>query len=1356
MKMIKKNILLPILLIMFLPFYSQYKLPENSAEKNKISNWIIGKELDFKNERINELLENPELYFGGLKANQIKELNLSKYGSSVMSLNQLYSDIDFKTTFIIASEIIANSSQNIGLTIGNVDLDIVMYINGEQVYSEYMDNKSYFDYELKKGANKIILVGKANGNYGSMFALRILNNNLGQLKVKISKENGENHSNGRFVIKGEKLSQYFQLDKKGEKKQWLKPGVYQIGCSIEDGAKYSWSKKIKIKEKQTGSLNLILSKQSKITGKVFTMDGKTPHAGIILNLIDAENSEMFSSEITDLDGNYSFTPPLGKWSINVKTNQSGDNISVKKNIEINSNTKKIENINFKVSKQINGSWDKITMFDGMLSPSILESLVSEDDLLYIGTFNGLSIYDGTKIKNFNYEDGLPNDLITEIFEDEDGFIWIGYDKNGMIKFKNGEIINHFTKENGLPSNNVRAISQDKNGNILIGTDAGFSIMKNEKFENFDFTNGIGNGYVSEIIVFGNSIWIGTSGGEISVFNGKKFKALHFDIFTNTYWNGMNINVIKKDNNDNIWIGSEGGLLKYNGIKFEIFRTENGLPSNVVKDILLDDNGVWVATSKGLVNIKNERVIVVISDQKDELNFTSINSISKSKDGIYFISTGKGVYKYDPNSFKTISASEGLEPNEVIWDIIMDNDGFLWAGGIKGLYKIQNGLVIEKFNKKKYPEMPNNMVFDIEIAKDGSLWMAQNNLITRYNDGEIKNMSTILNIPPNTYIRDILFDDNETLWIASNRGLGKFKNDTLIFFDESKGTVRPVLNSGVSLGNNGEIIYYNYGSGFSVFDGLTFQNYNIKNGLSNNNVEEISVDSKNNYWIALDGAAVQMFDGEKFYNHKIKDGVSSDEIWNIYVDDFDIVWAGTYGGGICFYDGNVWNSIDSRDGLHHNTIRSIYSLNGNKYWFGSFNGITTYEPKHQTPTVFIDNIETSNGIFDSFEEIKEKFLVDTRIKIILNSNSFNTKKDKQKFLVKVTRKDSTNKYLTNSNEFVFLPKKTGKYELEFQSVDRDINYSKPLKLNISIVGPWYSNLATAIPFWGGLLLLVSFCIYTFRKYISQRRYTLKLKEEAQIKDREARERLEEKNKEILDSINYAKRIQSAILPSNRAVKAYLKDSFVLYKPKDVIAGDFYWLEYHDNKTYFAAADCTGHGVPGAMISLVCNNALNRSVREYNLTDPGKILDNTKELVVEEFGHSEENVKDGMDIALCCIEGNKLKYAGAFNPLWMVRDNKLTKIGADRQPIGSFEYSKPFKSHEIQLKKGDSIYVFSDGFVDQFGGARGKKYKSLKFQDFLLSIQEENMRKQRELLNKEIEDWRGDLEQIDDICIMGVRV
>ncbi len=256
--------------------------------------------------------------------------------------------------------------------------------------------------------------------------------------------------------------------------------------------------------------------------------------------------------------------------------------------------------------------------------------------------------------------------------------------------------------------------------------------------------------------------------------------------------------------------------------------------------------------------------------------------------------------------------------------------------------------------------------------------------------------------------------------------------------------------------------------------------------------------------------------------------------------------------------------------------------------------------------------------------------------------------------------------------------------------------------------------------------------------------------------EAQAKLEEQHKEITDSINYAKRIQSAILPPNKIVKEYLQDSFILYKPKDVVAGDFYWMEYTENKVFFAAADCTGHGVPGAMVSVVCNNALNRSVREYGMNTTGDILDKTKELVIKEFEKSEEDVKDGMDIALCCLEGDTLTYSGANNPLWVVRNQEIIEIKADKQPIGKFEFEKPFTTHELDLIKGDLIYIFSDGYPDQFGGEKGKKFKVSNLRKLLLSIQNYPMEKQRDLLNNEFEKWRGSIEQIDDVCIIGVRI
>lgn len=256
----------------------------------------------------------------------------------------------------------------------------------------------------------------------------------------------------------------------------------------------------------------------------------------------------------------------------------------------------------------------------------------------------------------------------------------------------------------------------------------------------------------------------------------------------------------------------------------------------------------------------------------------------------------------------------------------------------------------------------------------------------------------------------------------------------------------------------------------------------------------------------------------------------------------------------------------------------------------------------------------------------------------------------------------------------------------------------------------------------------------------------------------KEKVEEAHREITDSIDYAKRIQGAILPPLKLVKEYLNESFILYKPKDVVAGDFYWMMPLEDMILFAAADCTGHGVPGALVSVVCNNGLNRSVREHGLTEPGKILDKTREIVIQEFEKSEEDVKDGMDIALCALKGNTLYYAGAHNPLWIIRkgDDKVEEIKANKQPIGKFDQLLPYTTHQVELNPGDSIYLFSDGFVDQFGGEKGKKLKAPNFRRLLLSMNEQPMSSQHQLLDRAFEEWKGELEQIDDVCVIGVRV
>jgi serine phosphatase RsbU (regulator of sigma subunit)/Tfp pilus assembly protein PilF len=253
-------------------------------------------------------------------------------------------------------------------------------------------------------------------------------------------------------------------------------------------------------------------------------------------------------------------------------------------------------------------------------------------------------------------------------------------------------------------------------------------------------------------------------------------------------------------------------------------------------------------------------------------------------------------------------------------------------------------------------------------------------------------------------------------------------------------------------------------------------------------------------------------------------------------------------------------------------------------------------------------------------------------------------------------------------------------------------------------------------------------------------------------------VDEKNREILDSINYAKRLQSAILPSDQAIQAAFTEAFVLYQPKDIVAGDFYFFEEYGTYKFIAVADCTGHGVPGAMVSVVCANALQRAIQEHQLHEPGKILDKVNDLVESAFSKNAAGVRDGMDISLCVFNThtNELMWSGANLSLVICANDSLQEIKGNKQPVGKFDERLPFTTHHITPTKGSMLFCYSDGYADQFGGPDAKKLKSKNLKNLLLQKSNLPATQQHEELQQFFTNWKGALEQIDDVCVIGLRM
>ena len=437
----------------------------------------------------------------------------------------------------------------------------------------------------------------------------------------------------------------------------------------------------------------------------------------------------------------------------------------------------------------------------------------------------------------------------------------------------------------------------------------------------------------------------------------------------------------------------------------------------------------------------------------------------------------------------------------------------------------------------------------------------------------------------------------------------------------------------------------------------------------------------------------------------------------------------------------------------NSDWSFYKINFNKPIFNQIEPITSFEfLRYYCNNDTIEKEELSNI------EIPYNFnpLVISFKGVCLSDGS----KVKFKYLLDGLDKnwqETTEENVTIST----LP--AGTYKFKLIACNNDGLWNKtPIEFSFTVMPPWYKT------WWAySSYVLIGFAgVFGFVKNRTQQLEKEKEKLEKTVEERtaeivEQKHLIEEKNKEITDSIHYAQKIQHTLLASQSLLNDNLKDYFVFFKPKDIVSGDFYWAAKHETGFLIITADCTGHGVPGAFMSLLSISYLNEITKEQKITQPDKVFNLLRDKIISNFDsdNSEHERKDGMDAVICNynFNSNRLQFAAANNPLWLMRNGELLEYKPDKMPVGRAAVeNKPFNLQELQLEKGDIIYTLTDGYADQFGGPKGKKFMYKQMKELIVSISHLPMQEQKEKLESEINAWKGNTEQVDDILVIGIRI
>jgi ligand-binding sensor domain-containing protein/serine phosphatase RsbU (regulator of sigma subunit) len=991
-------------------------------------------------------------------------------------------------------------------------------------------------------------------------------------------------------------------------------------------------------------------------------------------------------------------------------------------------------------------FSEYTEKEGLISNKIRTLFQDIDSNIWIGSWGGgLTKFDGDSFTHFTKKEGLASNMVTSIVQGKDGLLYFGTFEG--LSIYNGKSFISYSKKNGLVDNGVYSVLEDREGRIWIGTyGGGVSLMRNDSITNFSVNEGLCSDKIFSIVEDkSGNIWFGTDGGGLSMYDGKSFTTL-------TENEGLVSNRIYasyKDSHENLWFGTIGGGVNIlNNNSFTHLNKNKYSKYNDVRSIIEDNNGnIWlVSGTNGASKFDGEK--------HTYFNFEDHNSIlsiiEDDSNNIWFGTWGGGINKYDGKTLTNYSIKDGLVSNN-IWSMLQDSDGFIWLGTYdKGIMKFDGESFIH-FSVKD--GLHCNMISDIKEDKNGNIWFASYNGVSKY-DGKSFTHLTEKEGLGNNHVSSIKVDKNGNIFFATSGGVSilneKQINNSPCFLNECDH----------NLTNDYELIAHRK-EHTQLFSYLT-----EKDGLSSNKVRSIIEDNNGDIWLGTNKGLTQII-----FEDKLSLSQNNEDLKMVLNKPIRSVLNYSTKDGLKGVNFSSAAIIDSQNRIWWGTEKSVTMLDLNN--FSNLNETLIGRLRQVTiNNQFIDYREESahNLLKIRFDSIEPFENYPHNLKLPYDKNHINfyfstielNSQHNIKYSYILEGLDENWSEANSEANAEYRNLSHGNYTFKFRTIGKSNIWSESVDYNFVILPPiwltWWAKISYGI---GSLFLVFGFV--KWRVYNLKKRQT-ELEMEIKIATKEItdqKEQVEVAHKEITDSINYAARIQYSFLATKELLDSNLNDYFVFFKPKGTVSGDFYWAGILKNGNFaIVNADSTGHGVPGAIMSILNISSIEESIKE-GLLLPHEIFNKTRKFIIDRLKKdgSATGGKDGMDASLICFNFNesKFSYVAAQNPIWIIRDKELIEIKPERMPIGKHDNDQvPFIGGEFDMKKGDQIYTLTDGFQDQFGGPRGKKFMIKKMREYVLSISHLSMAEQQQEIKETFTNWKGDFEQVDDVCVIGVRI